>query len=191
MNTKIVLMMIVILALSALTKKTSAVNSNAEIKDGVAYYLQTDRFVYNLEENVEMLYRVTNLTENTVDIGEVVGGEPSWYHFAITDDGNNEVWHHPWSIPILPPEMLTLEPYESIEYQIVWNMMNDNGTSYGFDDFPVGPGTYDIMGELNLFSGERVSVFVAIEAIPEPSTMVLLCAGMIGIIFKKRERTKI
>ena len=189
MKTKIVLM-IVILALSALTKKTIAVNSNSEIKDGVAYYLQTDKFVYNLEEDVEMLYRVTNLTENTVDIGEVVDGEPSWYHFAITDDGNNEIWHYPWYIPLCPPEILSLEPYQSIEYQIVWNMMNDNGTSYEYDDYPVGPGIYDIMGELNLYSGERVPIFVAIEAIPEPATIALLGVGFIGTILNKRKRGK-
>ena len=38
---------------------------------------------------------------------------------------------------------------------------------------------------------DNLSVSVVGPEIPEPSTMALLCAGMIGIIFKKRERTKI
>ena len=43
-------------------------------------------------------------------------------------------------------------------------MMNDNGTLSPSDDFPIGPGTYTIMGELQLDGGYvRVPVSVSVE----------------------------
>jgi hypothetical protein len=37
------------------------VNSNSIVQDDIEYYIQTNKAVYDLGENVEMLYRVTNL----------------------------------------------------------------------------------------------------------------------------------
>jgi len=165
--------------------RATLVDSNSIVKDGVEYYLQTDEFVYDLGEDVVMLYRVTNLTENSVDIGKVVElSEQSWYYFVVTDEENNEVWHRPWSIPIRGPQMFRLQPYESIEYEKIWDMETN-------DDFPVGPGRYNIMGEILLLYGDqdkRVPVSVSIEIIPEPTTLALLGIGFIGMILRKKGR---
>ena len=189
MKTKIMGVITVVLMLGTFQiARATLVNSNSIINDGVEYYLQTDKFVYDLGEDVVMLYRVTNMTENPVDIGKVVGPPAGWYHSVITDEEDKEVWHYWERFPILPPEILRLQPYESIEYGKIWAMMNDNGTSYEIDDFPVGPGIYNIMGELNLLYGERFPVSVSIEIIPEPATIVLLGAGFISIILGKKGR---
>jgi len=193
MKKKIIATIIVALVLgTGHLARATLVDSNSIVKDGVEYYLQTDKFVYDLVEDVVMLYRVTNLTENPVDIGKVIEyAEPCWYHFFITNEVDNEVWYYPPFIPMRGPQVFHLQPYESIEYEKIWDMMNDNGTTRRDDDFLVCPGRYNIMGELYLFYGDqdkRVPVWVSIEIIPEPSTIVLLGAGFVGIILGKKGR---
>ena len=46
--------------------KATLVNSNSIVQDGIEYYTQTDKAVYDLGENVEMLYRVANLSEDDI-----------------------------------------------------------------------------------------------------------------------------
>ena len=69
----------------------------------------------------------------------------------------------------------------------IWNMMNDNGTYQHDDDFPIGPGSYNITGQLrlsNTYSDRKVPVSVSIEVIPEPATILLF--GLGGLMFRKR-----
>ena len=174
---------IVILAIAGCAKAT-LVDSNSIVVDDIEYYIQTNKSVYNLGENVEMLYRVTNISENPVDIGMVINCAWAWSHFVITDDDNNEIWQYLHGPPPCGWIMLHLEPDEFREYQKTWDMMNDNGTYQHDDDFPVGPGSYNIMAELELDGGyERVPVSVSIEIIPEPATVLLLGFG--GLLLRK------
>ena len=142
-------------------------NSNSVINDGIKYYMQTDKSVYQSGEEVEMLYRVTNLTANPVDIGYILSCEDAWTHFMVTDDDGSDIWQFFRINPPCGHIMFSLAPYESRECQRVWDMTNDNGTLEPDDDFPVGPGLYNIAGELELDgSYERVPVSVTIEIIP-------------------------
>lgn len=142
-------------------------NSNSVVKDGIEYYIQADKSAYHLGELVKISYRVTNLTENPVDIGMVLNSYYAYVNLVITQDGNIDIWENCRVIPPSGYIMLILEPHEYKESQQIWNMMNDNGTLSTKDDFPVGPGLYNIMGELRLDGGyERVPVSVDIEIIP-------------------------
>jgi hypothetical protein len=79
--------------------------------------------------------------------------------------------------------MLHLEPAESKDRQITWDMISDNGTFFDHDDdYPVGPGFYNITGELtlsNAYSHKKVPVSVSIEIIPEPATILLFGLGIL------------
>jgi hypothetical protein len=79
-------------------------------------------------------------------------------------------------------------PYESKEFQTAWNMMNYNGTLLEeYDDFPVGPGIYDVVGEVALWPKvDRIPVNVTISIIPEPATMLLMSGGIIGLLIRSR-----
>jgi hypothetical protein len=141
------------------------VNSNCVVKDGIKYYIQTDKHVYHLGEHVQMLYRVTNLTENPVDVGQILcGGAP---HFAITDEDSTDIWQYFRVIPPCGYKVLHLEPYEHKDFEKVWNMVNDNGTLSPHDDYPVTHGKYRITGELELDGGyERVPLSLYIVITP-------------------------
>ncbi len=40
--------------------KATLINSNTVVEDEIEYYVQTDKSVYDLGEDVEILYRITN-----------------------------------------------------------------------------------------------------------------------------------
>jgi len=181
---KIICAGISILFITASAKAT-LVNSNSIVLDGIEYYMQTDKAVYDLGESVEMLYRVTNLGDEDVTLGSVVCDPLACYDFRIMQDGIL-IWEYPY-LSILPCFTgFRLGPYESKELQTVWNMMNDNGTLPTYDDFPVNPGIYDVIGELDLISGERVPVSVSIEIIPEPATVLFLALGGLALTGRRR-----
>jgi hypothetical protein len=48
--------------------------SNSMIVDDIEYYMQADDSIYDLSEDVEMLYRVTNLSSEEVTFS--FGGSP-------------------------------------------------------------------------------------------------------------------
>ncbi|MHC4308423.1 MAG: PEP-CTERM sorting domain-containing protein [Planctomycetota bacterium] len=159
--------------------KAALVDSNSSIVvDNIEYYMQTNKSVYDLGENVEMLYRVTNLGDEDVTLGSVAADQLAYYDFRIMQDGS-QIWEYPY-LSIVPAfGSFSLGPYESKAGQTIWNMMNDNGTLPTDDDFPINPGIYDVIGELDLISGERVPVSVSIEVIPEPATLLLFGLGML------------
>ena len=168
MLTRKVVAGMIVVALAGCAKAT-IVNSNSIVEDNIEYYIQTDKAIYDLGDNVEMLFRVTNLADTDVVLGEVIADPLAYYDFRIMQDGS-QIWEYPYMSVVLAFGPFDLGSYESKEFQTVWNMMNDNGTPWlPDDDFPVSAGIYEVVGELDLISGERVPVSVSIEIIPEPS----------------------
>ncbi len=176
----VLVIVLIVLNLCAVNLRADIVpltpNSNSIVQDGIEYYVQTDKAVYDLGENVEMLYRVTNLGDEDVTLGLVVCDPLAYYDFRIMQDGS-QIWQYPYLSVVLGFTFFHLGPYESKEGQTIWNMMNDNGTLQTDDDFPVNPGIYNVIGELDLVSGERVPVSVSIQIIPEPATFLFLVFG--------------
>jgi hypothetical protein len=77
MKGKIVKMTVlaIIVCFSTSVNATSVNWNSVEVND-IEYYMQTDKAIYNLGENVEMLYKVTNLSNANVMFG--FGGDPEW-----------------------------------------------------------------------------------------------------------------
>jgi len=135
-----------------------AVNSNYRVEDGIEYYLEVDKFVYDSGEGVRMLYRVTNLSDEDVEFG--FPGCPVW-NFWVKKDGEN-IWA---AVRLLLPVITTLElragEYE--EYLYVWNMEDNEGGL-------VGPGEYDAVAGFDggmegsgYYDFSKVSVTIKIE----------------------------
>ena len=179
---------LILLLGTAQVARATLVDSNSIVKDGVEYYLRTDKFVYDLGEDVVMLYRVTNLTENTIDLGEALL-QPYCYWFSVRDDDNDEIWYWPISGPIGSSPNFVLSAYESREHETTWDMTEIINPDTPNVRYPVDSGLYTIVGHLQLRETEKiVPVSVSIEIIPEPTTIVLLGAGFIGIILGKKGR---
>jgi len=138
----------------------SAVDSNSVVEDGIEYYIQTDRSIYDLGEDVEILYRVTNLS------GETVTFEFAYQQQCFFEvwDGETRIWG--WPKLVNPAGSgFTLQPGGFKEYFKEWDMIDDNGIL-------ISPGIYDVSGEL-MGSGTGgiipESVSVPIQIIPEPA----------------------
>jgi len=143
------------------------VNSNSILKDGIKYYMQTDKSIYHQGENVEMLYRVTNLRGEDVIFRFY---DRVQYYFLVTS-GGDPTWFAPKAgLPAL--SSFVLHPDGSNEYTETWNVIDENGTPWTpGDDFVALPGPYDVTGSLSDFLFEEdkdkyLPVSVQIEIVP-------------------------
>jgi FlaG/FlaF family flagellin (archaellin) len=135
------------------------------VEDDVKYCIRTDKSVYHPGETVGIFYSITNTGGEPVSLGWAPI-RPFCYRFAIVDANDEHVWLWSWEMPPIPPVMFALDAYESAEYEIGWDIINDNGTYETEDDFPAGAGNYKISGELLIGSEEdrvRVSVYVNVR----------------------------
>jgi len=186
---------IVILAIAGCAK-ANLVNSNSIVEDGIEYYIQTNKSVYDLGEEVEILYSIINLSD-----------EERTFEFmpplldilvAAKEGGNlNTVWFWSWD-RIFPhgPAVFRLEPSESVELSGIWPQLDLNGSWEIEDHTQVSAGTYGIGGRIGR-SGfndtiDNSYVTVEITIIPEPSSLVLFVGGLLIVKYfnEKRGRLK-
>ncbi len=159
----------------------ATINSNSIIEDGIEYYVQTNKSTYDLGEDVEMLYRVTNLRSE--DVTFYFGGSPAW-NFWVEKDGENiwsavEGWY-------AKPTMFTLAPGEYKEFPdfdppYIWDMRDS-------EDNLINVGEYDVIGGLDGGAPEPdydSMVSVPIVVVPEPSSLALLLGGIIYLTRKR------
>jgi hypothetical protein len=157
-------------------------NSNSIILDEIEYYIQTDKPVYSLGENVEMLYRVTNLRDESVTFGF-----PHFpvYQFWVEKDGE-QIWSAPNSWLFSVTE-LTLLPGEFREFPddfsppFIWRM-RDNENNL------VDLGTYNVIG--GLYGYDYTKIAVPINIVPEPSSFLLLALGVFWTRAKARKKCR-
>jgi len=184
MKTKIIGVVTVALVLGfAGMARATLVDSNSIIQDGIEYYIQTDKAVYDLGEEVEMLYRVTNLRDESVTFG--FGWYPV-YQFWVGKKGE-QIWSA-IGTRLAVATKLTLMPGESRMFPdfrppFIWDMRDAENTL-------VGLGKYNVVGGLYNGSGhyDYTEVEVSIEIVPEPSSFLLFALGVFGIQAKHRNK---
>lgn len=152
---------LVVLALTGGVTEAEAatVNWNSVVQDDIEYYMETDKSVYSLGENVQMLYRVTNLGDTEVTFQFISTAQ--WNFWVDKDDTN--IWRqiNGWYLSFTE---FTLSPNESKEFSCDWDMRDTGGNL-------VAPREYDVIG--GLFNGgagtdEYSRVSVPIQIVAEP-----------------------
>jgi hypothetical protein len=173
-----------VLVLGSARQAMATLNSNSIIEDGIEYYVQTDKSVYDLGENVEMLFRVTNLTSEDVLIGCSRSGE-----FNLLVEKNDElVWALAHAFKWFSPG-IELSAGESKNIPYIWDMIDDNNNL-------VAPGIYDVVGVMynepwnynNHGNPYITEVSVPITIVPEPSSMALFMACLYMLIKSRRAK---
>jgi len=157
---KFSLLSLAALLILCITSQTLAnsVNSNSIVKDGIEYYVHTDKAVYILGEDVEMLYKVTNLRDE--DVTFAFSMSPEW-NFWVEKDGEN-IWTavEAWWMFGTGFTLASGEYKEFPDYDPpgIWDMSDRDGNL-------VSPGQYTVIGGLHAGSGqyENTKVSVTIE----------------------------
>ncbi|MCK4291707.1 MAG: hypothetical protein KAY65_00815 [Planctomycetes bacterium] len=156
------------------------VNAASVTRDGIEYYIETDKCVYDLEEDVEILYRVTNLTDED---WRVSGAGTMMDIVVAAKEGDNwrEVWWWHWyKGGSAGPSVLELQPNESVEISDIWPQIDYKWTPEIEDDTKVSLGVYRISGVFPRIINSYVALDIAI--IPEPSSMALFLTGTFLLI---------
>ena len=163
------------------------VDSNSIFQDGIEYYIQTNKSVYNLGEDVEILYRITNLRDEELYIMALAPVQDFFVAQEESGQSFKEIWRWGWfNVPIAGPGVLSLQPNESAEISDIWPQLDWMETWELEDDAQVPPGRYRIYGVVN-----RVEmVNVDINIIPEPCSLVLFATGMSILIYSNKKRSR-
>jgi hypothetical protein len=167
-------------------------DSNSIVKDNIEYYMQINKSVYDLGESVEMLYRVTNVGEE-IAIFDFPLAEIEQCLFTVENE-EVRIWGRRVDFSRVVSRFV-LDPGEFKAYTKIWNMTNDNGTESPKDDWLISPGTYSVVGRLNLtgetYSGDETTrVAVPITVIPEPATFLLFGTGLLSLFARNKSKNK-
>jgi len=105
-----------------------------KVIDGIEFHVQTDKTFYQLSENVQMEFTVTNQTDETILIG--CSQDPE-LNLMVDKDGIN-IWRFRHLFRFFSAGIeLTAGESKGISHS--WDMKNDDG-------YPVKSGTYQIVG---------------------------------------------
>jgi len=138
-------------------------DSNTIIEEGIKYCIQTDKPVYELGEHTEILYRITNLTDEVWGVGSMV---------RIMDilvevkegESFREVWRYGWRNSTLPgPQYLGLQPGESTVLQEPWPQISMMRTGDPWDYNQAPPGTYRITGVVDGKTSPEMEIHTSVS----------------------------
>jgi len=146
--------------------------------DEIEYYFELDKSIYERGENVEMLYRVTNLKDENVTFWFSCSGQKNF----LVNKNDINVWQAYDACYLMPTEF-TLAPGENKTFTYIWDMkINQNEL--------LGVGQFDVIGRLDIYSGlyDYTMVGVSMEVVPEPLSITILTVGSIGILIKRKRK---
>jgi hypothetical protein len=140
-------------------------NANSIVLDNIEYYMQTDKAVYDLAENVEMLYRVTNLSNEDVEFIFTYGPLDNTCDWMV-DENELRIWDNLGRPGTREITSFSLSPSESYAYTHTWDMTYKDGGN-------ISPGNYTVTGAVYYSSNEiYVPVSVSIDIVHEPVSYV-------------------
>ncbi len=156
------------LLILCITSQTLAnsVNSNSTVKDGIEYYVQTDKAVYEAGETVQILYRVTNLGSEAVTFRFTCGPVTDRCDFMV-EKGGQRIWDNLGRPATLALTSFTLDPSGSNSFTIIWDMTDAN-------DNQIVAGGYEVTAALSsLYLSDDKYVPVSVTITITPTTLLV------------------
>jgi len=114
--------------------ESEPVNSNSYTYKNIEHYIQTDKSVYKLGEEIKILYRITNLRDEdmvlTFDENDQNSKTNSIANFYIAPSGQDfSIWFN-YGEPKMTTDSLILQPKENKEFYANWDMRHRDGKIY-------------------------------------------------------------
>ena len=161
--------LMIILIILFTSANAQYMNENTIVSGSMEYYMATDDTTYTQGENVQMLYRITNLGQNPQMFYYYSSQE---YDFFVETMDFETIWI--WSYGYCFFDVMwerTILPGNSIERYREWDMTDNN-------NFSVAPGTYRVIGTSVNYMPEPVPVPVYIEIIHSVLAEDNICESM-------------
>ena len=164
--------------------RATLVDANA-VEEGLEYYIRIDKGVYDLGEPIEILCRVTNVSEEILNVAELGIYSISLELTRPEGDTLFATYFGPPFPPMPPglPDIISLNPGEYIE--TLWPITSDRwGTDGEWVEEPFSTvGQYSISSKYLTFiliggPSSLVSGPLDFEIIPEPSSLILFVVGL-------------
>jgi len=188
----------IILILVGYAKETKAtyVDANA-VEEGLEYYIRIDKGVYDLGENIELLHRLTNVGNETLNVSEFGIYTLSLELTRPQGDTLFSPYFGPPFPPMPPglPYIITLNPGEYIETQ--WLITSGRwGADREWVEEPFSTvGQYSITSKYDNSWLDPHQGPLALEPdaldfviIPEPASIFLFVLGLASLLVCKKER---
>jgi len=183
---------LVILALTGYAKAT-LVDANA-VDEGLEYYIRIDKDVYDLGENIEMLHRVTNVGDETLNVTEPT--VTYTISFELTRPEGDTLFAPAYITKPQPPgfpNIITLNQGEYIE-KLYYIMLCEWGADGQLVEEPFATvGQYSITSKYDNSFADEGPVSLVPDAlhfaiIPEPSSLILFVIGLPIVNYINRRR---
>jgi len=161
------------------------VNSDSVVQNGIEYYIETDKVVYDLGEDVEIVYRITNLKTEVWSLTHPC----SVIHVVVElreAEESSIIWAYGYACSSRPGS-IRLESGESKEFSVNWAQ---------WDSYyrPVSPGTYAVTGTVSYVIDtdvlEDFTATVDITIIPEPTSLALFAFGVAILRYEGTRRRR-
>lgn len=158
-----------------------AIVSESFVFNGIEYYMQVSDSVFDLGEDVETFFKVTNrgydalrLEASRPLIGIIISKEAGGTY--------NAIWDSNWDKLFDPgTESFVLRPGESIELSATWSQIDLNNSSDPQYHRQAAPGRYRMSGYFRSVFGRSI---INTSSIPEPATLLLI--GLGGLFIRRR-----
>ena len=121
-------------------------NRYSVVKGNIVYSMQTDKYVYELGEDVKMLYKITNKRDEDMTVELLIHSFNEPCTFTVGKDGSEVYTNNPLRVIINQPiqdHSFTLRPNEVKEFYYNWDSKDREGKL-------VEAGFYNITGYLYL-----------------------------------------
>ena len=188
---KLVCAGIVILAV-VIPAKATLVDANA-VEDGLEYYIRIDKGVYDLGETIEMLYRLTNVGDRTLNVCDL---DIYTLSLELTRPEGDILFAPAWITRPMPPglpDIITLNPGEYAESRWYITLCEWGIDGQVIEEPFATVGQYSITSEYDNRHGGEGPLTLEPDAldfviIPEPASIFLLGVGFASLLVRKKER---